>query len=112
MRAQPTRAIFTVGAPTWQHSVLWYAGAIAHDAYHVKLYRVARLARPPAQPRAEDWTGATAEKACLGFQRGVLAALDAAPSMLAYVDSQLRNPVYQGRNQGRGSWLDYHQRWW
>jgi hypothetical protein len=111
-RAWTARPIFTVGAPTWGHSVLWYAGAIAHDAYHAKLYDDAKLARPTAQPRADDWSGAAAEKACLGFQRGVLAALDATPSMLTYVDSRRQNPNYQGRNQGWGSWLDYRKRWW
>jgi hypothetical protein len=112
MRAWTARPIFTVGAPTWGHSVLWYAGAIAHDAYHAKLYRDAEFDCPNAQPRADDWNGAAAEKACLGYQRGVLAALDAAPSMLTYVDLLRRNPTYQGRNQGLGSWLDYRKRWW
>ena len=112
MRARRARATFTVGAPTWGHSALWYAGAIAHDAYHAKLYRDAELARPALQPCADDWTGAAAEKACLGFQRSVLAALDAAPTMLAYIDSQWQNPAYQGRNHGWGSWLDYRKRWW
>jgi hypothetical protein len=112
MRAWATPPTFTVGAPTWSHSALWYSGAIAHDAYHAKLYRAAKLARPAAIPRADTWAGAAAERACLTFQRGVLARLDAAPSILAYVDFQGRNPTYQGRNQGWGSWLDYRKRWW
>ncbi|MGE5219110.1 MAG: hypothetical protein ACM3SP_19110 [Chloroflexota bacterium] len=112
MRAWATPSTFTVGAATWNHSALWYAGAIAHDAYHAKLYRDAKFHHPGVKPRADAWTGAVAERACLVFQRGVLARLDAAPSILAYLEFQERNPTYQGRNQGWQSWLDYHKRWW
>jgi hypothetical protein len=112
VRIRATRAIFTVGAPTWSHSVLWYAGTIAHDAYHAKLYHDAKLAHPTARPHADDWTGVAAEKACLGFQRAVLMMLNAPPSILNYVDSQRQNPTYQGRAQAWRRWLDYRKRWW
>lgn len=100
--------VFTVGAPTWSHSALWYAGAIAHDAFHAKLYRDAALRDPATRPRLEVWSGSTAEKACLAFQRDVLAALDADGATIAYIDAHAANPIYQGR----GSWLDYRRRWW
>jgi len=112
IRAWAERPIFTVGAPTWGHSTLWYAGAIAHDAYHAKLYRDALCAQPAAEPRADGWSGAAAEQACLAFQSDVLAALDAGPWLLDYLEALRRNPTYQGRSRGWQSWLDYHIRWW
>jgi hypothetical protein len=112
MKAWTRRPTFVVGKPTWQHSVLWYAGAIAHDAYHSKLYQEAKRTNGGERPGAGTWTGANAERQCLKFQRQVLTGLNAEPTMLAYIDQQLQNPVYRGRNQGWRAWLDYLQRWW
>jgi hypothetical protein len=112
MRAWAARPTFMVGAPTWKHSALWYAGAIAHDAYHAKLYRDAKIACPTAEPRADEWTGAAAERTCLAFQRRVLAALDADATILRYIENCAKNPTYQGSNKGWRGWLDYHRRWW
>ena len=44
MRAWAQAPTFVVGKRTWKHSALWYAGAIAHDAYHAKLYADAKRA--------------------------------------------------------------------
>src|SRR5690242_13182188 len=38
MKARAKSPTFLVGKPTWSHSPAWYAGAIAHDAYHGELY--------------------------------------------------------------------------
>ena len=107
--AKPT---FNVGKPTWSHSAVWYAGAIAHDAYHAKLYCDAKKNCRGIDPDPESWTGAAAEKKCLQFQRQVLSQLDAGDKIIAYVETCQENPTYQGRNQGWGSWLDYLKRWW
>jgi hypothetical protein len=104
--------IFTVGTATWNHSALWYAGAIAHDAFHAKLYRDAKVRNPASEPNADAWSGKTAEKACLAFQRQVLLALHADKAMVAYIEKHAENPTYQGRNQGWRGWLDYRKRWW
>jgi hypothetical protein len=112
VRAWAQRPVFTVGTPTWNHSAVWYAGAIAHDALHAKLYRDAKKRNPTGEPSAETWSGKAAEKACLAFQSQVLAGLDADEAMIAYVEKHADNPNYQGRNQGWGSWLDYRKRWW
>jgi hypothetical protein len=112
MKAWAARPTFVVGAATWQHSVLWYAGAIAHDAYHAQLFGEANQTAGREKPRAVGWTGVEAEKRCLAFQRGVLAELGAAPTILAYIDECARNPTFQGRTQGWKSWLDYLKRWW
>lgn len=112
MRAWAKRPTFAVGRPTWKHSILWYAGAIAHDAYHSKLYHEATSANGGRQPDADTWTGTDAEKKCLIFQRQVLIDLNADRKTIAYLEEQLENPTYGGRNKGFGAWLDYLKRWW
>src|SRR5512145_1334272 len=104
--------IFTVGTPTWSHSALWYAGAIAHDAFHAKLYRDATRRNPRSEPAMDAWSGKAAEQACLAFQREVLLALRADGAMIAHVEKHGENPTYQGRHRGWGRWLDYRKRWW
>ncbi len=42
MKAAAESPTFLVGKPTWSHSPAWYAGAIAHDAYHAELYSGAK----------------------------------------------------------------------
>jgi hypothetical protein len=100
-----------VGRPTWQRSALWYAGAIAHDAYHAKLYGDAKR-QTGSEPDPDVWTGAGAEKQCLHFQCEVMAELNADPETLAYLEECAKNPSYQGRNKGWRAWLDYRKRWW
>jgi hypothetical protein len=112
MKAWADEPTFVVGKATWRHSPLWYAGAIAHDAYHAKLYLDAKDNRDGIEPDADAWTGAEAEKKCLAFQRQVLMALNADEMMVRYVENCSQNPTYQGRNKGWQSWLDYLRRWW
>ena len=106
------RPIFTVGEPTWNHSPLWYAGAIAHDAYHAKLYRDAEKRNRGSKPPVDAWSGKAAERNCLSFQRDVLLSLEADKTLLEYLEKHLENPTYQGRNEGWDGWLDYRKRWW
>jgi hypothetical protein len=82
MKAWAKRPTFIVGVRTWSHSALWYAGAIAHDAYHAKLYREANPAFHGVRPDADAWTGIEAEKRCLAFQRQVLEGLAADDTIL------------------------------
>src|SRR5262245_6855000 len=111
MKAWKSKPTFIVGRPTWRHSALWYAGAIAHDAYHAKLYFDAKNDRHGAQPETDDWTGVEAEKKCLEFQRQVLLGLNADANMINYVERCALDPTYQGRHRGWKSWLDYLKRW-
>ena len=111
MRAYAKRPTFVVGKPTWKHSALWYAGAIAHDCYHSKLYHEAR-ASTGTTPSADCWTGSEAEKKCLAFQIEVLEMLGADQKMVAYVRELEKNPTYQGHNRGWRGWRDYFKRWW
>jgi hypothetical protein len=112
MKAWGKDPTFVVGKPTWNHSVLWYAGAIAHDAHHAKLYAEAKSAGRGVEPHANSWTGTEAERQCLAFQRQVLLELRADPKIISYLDECRKNPTYQGRNHGWKSWLDYLKRWW
>ena len=102
---------FVVGGPTWRHSVLWYAGAIAHDAYHAKLYQQARSASGEP-PDLRAWTGREAEKRCLKFQLQTLEGLKADAGTLTYLEQLLLNPTYASERGGIRGWLDYLNRWW
>ena len=112
MKAWAEKPTFVVGNRTWQHSVLWYAGAIAHDAYHSKLYHETKNSLGGREPDANAWTGTEAEKKCLAFQRKVMVELNADPKTIAYLEDCAKDPAYQGRNQGWRSWLDYLKRRW
>jgi hypothetical protein len=112
MKAWAKLPTFIVGRRTWEHSALWYAGAIAHDAFHAKLYFDAKRENPGRGPDADAWTGAEAEKQCLAFQREALIALEADAKTIAYIDECAKNPTYQGHNRSWRSWLDYLKRWW
>jgi len=112
MNAWAVKPTFMVGNATWRHSALWYAGAIAHDAYHAKLYRDAKGGKHRKEPDSDAWTGVAAEKQCLAFQRQVLLELNAEEKIIAYIDRCAQNPTYQGHTTGWRSWLDYLRRWW
>src|ERR1043166_7302944 len=112
MKAWLEKPTFVVGTPTWKHSALWYAGAIAHDAFHAKLYTDAKRHNGTEKPDALAWTGVEAEKQCLNFQRRILTDLNADESTVAYIDECTANPTYQGHNTGWRGWLDYMRRWW
>jgi hypothetical protein len=112
MRADAIKPTFVVGRPTWQHSLIWYAGAIAHDYHHSKLYHEAKANDKRKKALAESWTGIDAEKKCLAFQMEVLESLHADESMMAYLKGLQRNPTYQGRHRGWKAWRDYFTRWW
>ena len=111
MRAGAKRPTFVVGKRTWSHSALWYAGAIAHDSYHSKLYHDAKSISGK-KPPADCWTGKEAEKKCLAFQIEVLQSLDADEKMVAYLRKLEKNPTYQSHNRGWRSWWDYWRRRW
>jgi hypothetical protein len=111
MRAYAKRPAFVVGMRTWSHSALWYAGAIAHDSYHSKLYHEARESSG-GNPPGDRWTGSAAEKKCLAFQIEVLKALHADAETVAYLEELEKNPTYQGHTRGWRSWREYWYRRW
>lgn len=100
---------FQVGERTWRHSAIWLAGAIAHDAYHSLLYFRAKRRAGGAEPVLTAWAGQEAERQCLRFQVRVLRELRAPQEMIAYVQSLIAQPTYQG---DPGSAEDYLRRNW
>jgi hypothetical protein len=111
MRAWERKPAFVAGEPTWRHSPTWYAGAIAHDAYHSKLYSDAKLSGGGAEPAPHAWTGLDAEKRCLAFQYTVLQSLGSDHGLLEYVARWAKNPTYAGAG-GSATWVEYRRRWW
>src|SRR5574341_2115905 len=96
MKAWAEKPTFTVGKATWSHSAVWYAGAIAHDAYHAKLYCDTKGRNREKEPDNDAWTGVEAERRCLAFQRRVLLELNADEEIIDYIDRCAQNPTYQG----------------
>ena len=111
MRADAEKPAFVVGRRTWSRSALWYAGAIAHDSYHSKLYHDEKESTG-RNPPVDCWTGKEAEQKCLAFQIEVMEALGADAALIAYLGGLKKNPTYQGHNRGWRGWRDYWLRWW
>jgi hypothetical protein len=112
MKAWADKTTFTVGKATWKHSDVWYAGTIAHETYHSKLYFDAKGGNHVKEADSDARTGVEAEKQRLAFQRQVLMELNADKKIIAYIDHCAQNPTYQGHTTGWRSWLDYVLRWW
>src|SRR4029450_4747513 len=67
MKACAEAPTFMVGKRTWKHSALWYAGAIAHDAHHAKLYADAKKTHRGQEPGGDSWPGTEAGKRVVAF---------------------------------------------
>ncbi len=94
---------FDVAYRSWNHSSLWYAGIIAHDSCHSRLYFAAK-AGGSAEPPADAWTGKRAEQTCLEYQIRVLSELDADEGTLEYLRQLRVNPTYQDVDYGSRDW--------
>ena len=98
-------AVIDVGGRTWNSTTIWYAGAIAHEGFHVKLYREAKVRNGKRDPKGNTWTGVEAEKKCLEFQLRVLQELRAEDGVLDYVREGMKSPTYQGDPFSRKDFL-------
>lgn len=87
---------FEVNERTWRHSVIWYAGAIAHDTYHSYLYHIHKIKNIGNEPHPDSWRGSNAESICLDFQLKVLIELEAPESILEYIKRIKKDPNYRG----------------
>ena len=103
MRAYDERPMYEVGFRTWNYSVPWYAGTIAHDGYHSLLYHNAK-GSGTAEPPETSWTGADAERKCLRFQVLVLREINADAALIKYVQDQTVNPTYQNIEYSKRDW--------
>jgi hypothetical protein len=104
--------VFLVGQRTWQAPLVWYASAIAHDAYHVVLYRTAKQRSWSWLFRPGAWSGRDAERKCLTFQLQVLQKLEAPLGMLCCIKGHLLNPTYQVDYWNRRTYLRRLQQNW
>ena len=103
--AKPT---FYVGRGTWERGgLLWYAGSIAHDSVHSRLYHDEKKRLNGAEPAALVWTGSQAEKVCMLFQSGVLEELGADKKTLDFMAESIGvtvrladAPTYQNGGAG------------
>ena len=94
---------FNVGEATWRAGAQWYAGSIAHDSRHSRLYEEAKAANG-TEPRDDAWVGAEAEKKCLAFQLSVLQALGSDDRILGYVRETMNHPTYQEIGENARNW--------
>lgn len=101
MNVYAEKPTFQVGKETWNSNNVWYAGTIAHDSFHSKLYHDSKKAKGGVEPPAEDWSGRQAEIECLNYQARVLRGLQAPEYMIQYVQGMIKNPVYQKVGAGK-----------
>jgi hypothetical protein len=95
--------LYLVGDATRNAGTVWYAGTIAHDAGHSKLYHD-YLSAHPGQPVPDDvWTGKSAEITCLAAQYDALSKIGGTQSQLSYVQNVINTQYYN---------IPYAQRWW
>lgn len=85
MAAYANPPTFLVGDATANSSETWYAGCIAHDSYHSKLYNDYK-AKYGSVPD-DVWTGQRAEMECLEFQIQVLTEISAPQHEIDYAKS-------------------------
>lgn len=103
MFAQENPPRYRVGKATISAGTVWYAGTIAHDANHSRLYHDYLSAHPTQLVPFEIWTGESAEAQCLDVQYDALSKIGAGQSDLDYVKN-VRNTKY---------WeISYEDRWW
>ena len=107
MNVYMDKPTFEVASP-WQESMAWYGSTIVHDAMHAKLYEDSKQSHGGAEPPADAWTGADAERTCLKIQRETLEEIGGEDDDLRMIDLYMENPTYQGD----GSHEDYLNRDW
>jgi hypothetical protein len=109
VHADRDRPVIDVGQRIWNSPTIWYASGIAHEGFHIKLYREAKMRNGGDEPKVNTWGGAEAEKKCLEFQLRVLQELKAPNGFLEYVRQLMKSPNYQG---DPSSFKDYMRRDW
>lgn len=103
MAAYNDPPLYMVGDATRTSGTLWYAGTIAHDAGHSKLYHDYLDAHPGQVVPGDVWTGESAEAACLDAQYDALQQMGAPQSTLDYVKGIINSSYWN---------IPYDQRWW
>ena len=76
---------FQVGKATVDAGIIWYTGAIAHDACHFAQYHDYLLENPLIDVPLEVYTGRNAEAQCLAVQYDALNKIGATQETLDYI---------------------------
>lgn len=93
-----------VGSGTWSGDTAWYAGALAHDGCHSRLYHAARKAAGKGRVPDSAWTGTKPEQECLAAQAQVLTELKAYKYFTDYVRGLMKDPAYQDLSYSSRTW--------
>jgi hypothetical protein len=94
---------YVVGDATRNAGTVWYAGTIAHDAGHSKLYHDYLSTHPNHAVPDDVWTGQNAEVSCLNAQYDALSKIGGTQYQLDYVTNIINIQYYN---------VPYSQRWW
>lgn len=103
MFASETPPRFAVGDNERNAGTIWYAGTIAHDAGHSKLYNDYKTAHPGEPVPPDVWTGEAAERICLDAQYDALTKIGGTQVQLDDVRNAITTKYYE---------VPYSQRWW
>jgi hypothetical protein len=110
MRAYDDPPTFDLADATAYYSVTWCAGAIAHDAYHSKLYHEYRVQHGEPVPDSA-WTGQVREMECNRYQLGVLSDISAPEYEIEHMRHQDGSHFDQD-GDGEATWKDYEKADW
>ncbi|MDB5175170.1 MAG: hypothetical protein JWM81_28 [Candidatus Saccharibacteria bacterium] len=103
MHAYEQPPTYHVGDATRTAGTIWYAGTIAHDTEHAKLYEDYMAQHPGVLIPNDIWTGQDAEATCLAVQADTLTHLGAPQYMIDSVNNALSTNYFN---------IPLDQRWW
>ncbi|MEI6462526.1 MAG: hypothetical protein WCO33_02550 [bacterium] len=95
MYADETPSRFVVGDNTRTYSIIWYAGSIAHDAFHSKLYHDYLRTHKTQSVPDSIWIGKNAEEKCIAEQSRVLTRLKADKALIEFLKNALATRYYE-----------------
>ena len=101
--------VIDVGLKIWTSPTIWYASGIAHEGFHITLYREAKQRNGGHEPEINSYGGVEGEKKCLEYQLRILEELKAEDYCLDYIRELMKSPTYQG---DPFSSRDYKRRDW
>jgi len=110
MRSHAVPPTFFVADRTAFHSLTWYAGTIAHDSMHCKLYHGYASTKGLPVPH-EIFSGMAAERQCLTHQAWVLSAVGAPAREIDHVRAG-DGRHFDLNGDGRYTSEDYERRNW
>jgi len=107
MWAYKTPPTFDMSGTTAFYSITWCAAAIAHDAYHSKLYHDYRKKHSGDVP-LDAWTGKRAEQRCMKHQIAVMERIGAPKKELEHAKKMADGQFVKDNKD----WEEYRKRKW